>query len=279
MSSQILKLVAAIMLIGSLILIAIAYRLSSPSSDKTSTPAKAPEISYQIVTANRPLQPGDVISEADVTSTPTTIRPANAFDTPKEVLGRRLTNTIAPGKPILAGDLATGNPIAQSLKTNERAIAIKVSEVIGVGGFIHPGDAVDVIAFIRKDNESVKENQAVVMLHAVRVLSYGTELPAPDPATDKSPSKGETVKSKTGINTAVIAVDADQTALVALVENLGLLRLALRPAGAAVSEELPSPTTLNDVAAPTTQIVAPDKSPGSIIEIYHGAHVEQVQYP
>jgi len=279
MSSQILKLVAAIMLIGSLILIAIAYRLSSPPADKTTTPAKAPEISYQIVTASRPLQPGDVISEGDVVSTPTANRPANAFDATKEVLGKRLANTIAQGKPILASDLVTGNPIAQSLKTNERAIAIKVSEVIGVGGFIHPGDAVDVIAFIRKDNELVKENQAVVMLHAVRVLSYGTELPAPDPATDKSPSKDETVKSKTGINTAVIAVDADQTALVALVENLGILRLALRPAGAAVSEELSSPTTLNDVAAPTTQSLAPEKPQGPIIEIYHGAHVEQVQYP
>lgn len=278
MSSQILKLVAAIMLIGSLTLIAIAYRLTSAPSSPT-TPTKAPEISYPVITASRPLRSGDVISESDVSSTATTTRLGNAFDTPKEVLGKRLANNIAQGKPILNSDLATGNPIAQSLKTNERAIAIKVSEVIGVGGFIQPGDVVDVIAFIRKNNEEVKENQAVVMLQAVRVLSYGTTLTAPDALTEKSALKDEPVKSKTGINTAVIAVAADQTALVALVENLGILRLALRPTGAADSEASISPTTLNDVAAPTAQNLVPEKPQGPIIEIYHGAHLEQVQYP
>ncbi len=279
MSSQILKVIAAMMLIGSFILIAIAYRLSNPPEPtEAATAVKPQEKTYQIITATRAIPPGDIIREGDVVLTTATERPVDAFDAAGEVLGKRTAKAIAQGKPILRSDFATSNPIAHSLKPNERAIAIKVSEVIGVGGFIHPGDAVDVIAFIRKDNETVTENQAVVMLHAVRILSYGEEVPATTP--DKSTPKDEPLKSKTGTNTAVIAVDAEQTALVALVENLGVLRLALRPTGATDNKNVPSPTTLSDIAAPPVmRPVAPEKPQGPIVEIYHGTHVEQVQYP
>lgn len=279
MSSQILKVIAAMMLIGSFVLIAIAYRLSNPpETTEASTSVKPPEKTYQIFTATRTINAGEIIHEGDAVLSTVTERPANAVEAVGEILGKRTATTVAQGKPILLNDLVTGNPIAHSLKANERAIAIKVSEVIGVGGFIQPGDAVDVIAFIRKDNELVKENQAVVMLHGVRVLSYGEEVPAT--STAKPASKDESVKSKTGTNTAVIAVDDEQTALVALVENLGVLRLALRPTGAADSAKASSPATVVDIAAPSSmQPVVPEKPQGPMVEIYHGTHVEQVQYP
>lgn len=282
MSSQILKVAAAIMLICSLILIAIAYRLSKPPQPIAPSNGKIPvqltEKNYSLVTAARSIQPGEIILESDVVLSSFADKPIDAFEAPAEVLGKRSATSIAQGKPMLRSHFAIGNPIAQALKANERAIAIKVNEVIGVGGFIQPGDSVDVIAFIHKDNQMVQENQAVVVLHAVRVLSYGDELQAA--IADKAVSKTEPVKSKTGINTAVIAVDADETALIALVENLGVLRLALRPAGPAENEIVSSPATLNDVAAPQmVEPVAPEQPQKPLIEIYHGTQVEQVQYP
>ncbi|MGZ4957611.1 MAG: Flp pilus assembly protein CpaB [Methylomonas sp.] len=279
MSSQILKIIAAMMLVGSFVLIVIAYRLSNPpGATETTASVKPQEKTYQIATATRAIQAGEIVRDSDAVLSDVTERPDDAIDSLGEVVGKRTAAAIAPGKPILQSHLPTGNPIAHSLKANERAIAIKVSEVIGVGGFIQPGDAVDVIAFLHKDNEQVEENQAVILLQAVRVLSYGAEVPAA--STAKPPSKDETVKSKTGTNTAVIAVDAEETALVALVENLGVLRLALRPTVATDSAKSSSPTTLSDVAAPSAmQPAVPEKPKGPMVEIYHGTHVEQVQYP
>lgn len=277
MSNQILKLVAAMMLIGSLILIAVAYHLSSPPPNEPVFTNKEPEKIYQIVTANRNLQPGEIISESDVALTSVATRPPDTFDAPKDMLGKRLTNSVLQGKPIARSDFAIGNPLVQSLKANERAIAIKVDELIGVGGFIQPGDSVDVVAFIRGDNQRIKENQAAIVLHNVRILTYGEELPANK--DDKEPAKNDPIKGKTGRNTAVIAIDAEQTPLLALAENSAVLRLALRPTGVE-DRNLPYPIALSDIVEPPQQeIPLPEKPQGPLVEIYHGTHVEQVQYP
>lgn len=286
MSNQILKIVAILMMIGSFVLVVVAYRLSNPPPVNVAAEAvKVPEKTYPTVTAAQDLQRGDLIKPEDVMVSNNPVKLPDSFDSLEAVAGKRLATGIAKGSPLLGSHIAIGNSIAQALRANERAIAIKVSDVIGVGGFIQPGDMVDVIAFFRKDNDQIHANQALVMLRAVRVLSYGEELP---PATDNkgaSKDKEQTVKSKTGKNNAVIAVNAEETALVTLVENLGSLRLALRPTGAVENDNATLPTTLSAVAPPplppaaANQAATPPKPPKPPIEIYHGTRVEQVQQP
>lgn len=274
MSSQILKLLAAFMLIGSLVLIAIAYRLSSPPIAKPASPATEAEQKYQIVTANRNLHIGEIISESDVILISATNRQADTFDTPNDVLGKQLVNTILHGNAITHADLATGNPLVRSLAKNERAIAIKVDEFSGVGGFIQPGDSVDVVAFIRGDNQRIKDNLAIIALHNVRVLSYGEEL-----SINKTDTTNTSIKGKTGRNTAVIAIDSEQTPLLALIANSAVLHLALRPTNADGSL-LAYPIYLNELATPPQQERFISEQPqGPLVEIYHGTQLEEVQYP
>lgn len=297
MSNQILKVIAALMLVGSMILIAVAYQMGKPPqiTDQEMKPiVSLPETGIRVIKAAHLIKSGQILQESDVILDSVNSRPADAFDTKTEVLGRRAIADINPGMPLLHSHLATGNILAQSLKENERAIAVKVDEFIGVGGFIEPGDFVDVIAFIRADNNDIKEPQAVVALHSIRVLAYGEVIPSPE--EDKS-KPGEEVKGKTGRSTAILALAEEQTSLLSLLENAAVLRLALRPSSndkATEGENKAYSVALSDVLASqentaksnsrqtyssNTNNFQPKKSQGPMVEIYHGTNVEQIQYP
>lgn len=294
MSNQILKVIAVAMLIGSLILIAVAYQMGKPAqtTEQTAGPIiSLPETTVSIVKAARPIQSGQIIQESDLVLDSVATRPADAFNAKSEVLGKRVIANIPPGTALLHSHLATGNVLAQSLKENERAIAIKVDEIIGIGGFVEPGDFVDVIAFIRADNQRVEEPQAIVALHAIRVLAYGEEIPPPK---EEKSQTGEAIKGKSGKSTAILALAEQQTSLLALLENAAVLRLALRPSAATDGENKPYSVALSDVLSQKqdsakatasqarsskTSNIQPKSPQGPMVEIYHGTNVEQIQYP
>ncbi|MGR8931862.1 MAG: Flp pilus assembly protein CpaB [Gammaproteobacteria bacterium] len=283
MSNQVLKIIAAMMLIGSLALIFIAYQMGKPPKPTTASIAPAAIKTYPIVKAANTIPAGHVIQENDLKLEESTTRPPGAFDTIPEVLGKRVIAGVERDSTILHSHFATGNSLAQTLKPNERAIAVKVDEFVGVGGFIQPGDFVDVIAYIRADSmQKIDEAQAVVALHAIRVLAYGEELPV---SAKKSNEKSEeAAKGKTGKTTAILAMDVEQTPKLSLLDNAAILRLALRPADAAPNlEDKPYSVTVRDIIEtekkPKGNHFQSAKPLGPMVEIYHGTQVEQIQYP
>lgn len=285
MSSQILKTLAALLLIGSLILAGIAFRLGrapQPAVNAPETggliPAPQEAGSHKIVVASRAIQGGEEIHDADITLAPASAMPANAFENPKDVLGKRAAATIPTGSPVLRSNFLTGSQLAQSLRENERAIAVRVDEIIGVGGFLQPGDKVDVIVYLRGDHQRIKENQAAVVLQGVRILAYGEEMPA-TPGEKANPGKDEAIKANKG-RTAVVAVNASDGPRLTLAENAGILRLALHPLDAAATEqEDRHPVNLSDIAAPVAETPFPEKPKGPVVEIYRSGHKEQIQFP
>lgn len=305
MSSQILKIIAALMLTGSLILIGIAYRMGkspqsqiAPLAEKIVTP---PEATVEIVKVTHPIGPDQVLMESDLTLESVSIRPTGSFSNKTELLGRRTLFDIPQGSPVLRSHLTSDNRLTHALKPEERAIAIKVDEIIGVGGFVQPGDFVDVVAFVRENNQDIEEPQAVVAIHSVRILAYGEEIPIPNdsaitstgngiaPKKEKSKDgeEGDSIKGKSGRSTAILAINNEQTSLVSLLENASVLRLALRPLNVPNSDNKPYSVTISDVIEPGKKkspdnkpnSFQPDKPVGPMVEIYHGTHVEQIQYP
>src|SRR5205807_402167 len=62
--------------------------------------------------------------------------------------GRVTNGPLVKGEPILAAKLAppgTRQGMAAVIPENLRAMTVPVNEVVGVAGFIHPGDFVDVV--------------------------------------------------------------------------------------------------------------------------------------
>ncbi|MEL0027488.1 MAG: RcpC/CpaB family pilus assembly protein, partial [Perlucidibaca sp.] len=66
------------------------------------------------------------------------------------------------GALLQLSDLQPGSEVARLLRPGERAIAIPVDEVVGGGGFVQPGDLVDVLLFLRGENGG-KDSAQVVM--------------------------------------------------------------------------------------------------------------------
>jgi pilus assembly protein CpaB len=73
----------------------------------------------------------------------------NHFEKPEDVVGLLATQKIIPGEIILKERLAdrtSGSTLAAVLKPEMRAMTVRVDDVIGVAGFLLPGNRVDVVA-------------------------------------------------------------------------------------------------------------------------------------
>ncbi|MCL6553140.1 MAG: Flp pilus assembly protein CpaB [Firmicutes bacterium] len=103
------------------------------------------------------------------------------------------------------------------LPRDKRAMTIAVNEVVGVAGFVFPGDHVDVVATVSQGDLNLTK----IVLQDVEVLAIAQRV-------EQKP--GEEPKVSTS---ATLAVTPDQAEVLAQVDNNGRVRLALRPHGVA----------------------------------------------
>jgi pilus assembly protein CpaB len=96
-----------------------------------------------------------------------------------------------------------------------RAVGIRVNDVVGVGGFVLPGDRVDVLFTRTGSNE----------MPATDVLIQNTRVLAVDQIADEKNTEPTVAKV---VTIEVNAVDAQK---IALAQTLGALTLSLRSAG------------------------------------------------
>lgn len=129
------------------------------------------------------------------------------------------------GEPIREEKLIKANGsgyLAAILPSGMRAVSTEISPETGAGGFILPGDRVDVIVTIRKDKDDKKKSKeeeaatSETVLNNVRVL-----------ATDQTVEEKNGQKVVVG-KTATLELTSRQAETLALSRTLGTLSLALR---------------------------------------------------
>lgn len=201
-----------------------------------SEPAE-PRVSFgTIVVASAPLRFGMELDPAQLTEIPwpQDALPQGAVATVSELTAagsRVVLSPIEPNEPVLLAKLSgVGGRASLSnlLSPGMRAVTIRTDEIAGVGGFITPGDRVDVV--LTRDAGSIAEVAGnargasgstiateVVVANA-RVLTVGQ-------GADERQTGPQVVGSVT------IEVTGDGAQKVALARNVGTLSLALRPAG------------------------------------------------
>jgi pilus assembly protein CpaB len=127
---------------------------------------------------------------------------------------RRAKMAIAKGELILVSKVSNFGEkvtIVQSLGPDSRAISIKVTADTGVGGFVTPGDKVDVILTHGKSTEL----KTVTIIQNVRVIGVDQDANAD--------------KEKPGIaKTVTLEVTAEDSQKLALAQKAGTLSLVLR---------------------------------------------------
>jgi pilus assembly protein CpaB len=150
---------------------------------------------------------------------PVASRPEGALRDPAQLVGKVIASHVYRHEPILAARLAgaEGGGLSAMLAPGTRAVAVRVDDVVGVAGFVHPGDSVDVIATIRSDGGAPITSSKVI-LQNIKVLAVGKEL---DQRT-KGPDK---VVQAT---VATLQVDPSQSERLALAATQGKLLLTLR---------------------------------------------------
>ncbi|MCB4360482.1 Flp pilus assembly protein CpaB [Quatrionicoccus australiensis] len=152
-------------------------------------------------------------------------RPPGSYGDIKAVLGKLTASDIAVGEPLLQ-ERIEGNVRAmqQRLEEGERAVAVRVDDVIAVGNRLNPGDRVDVFVTLRRNSEEIPDTQSRLLLEKLRVLAFGSK----DAAATKD--SGSQLRSNTETpKTAVLAVRLGDVDKLALAAESGRLLLALRP--------------------------------------------------
>jgi len=189
---------------------------------------KKPSATRTIVVAAKPLRYGAELSAAMLREIPWSedAVPTGAFSNIPELLsgGKRIVlAAIEQNEPVLsvkvtgAGQRAT---LSSLVKDGMKAVTIRVNDVEGVGGFVLPGDRVDVVMTRQIDkNEASTE----VVLQDARVLAV-------DQSADERADKPTVAKA---VTLEVSTASAQKLWLASSVGNLSLL---LRKAGETTAE-------------------------------------------
>lgn len=168
---------------------------------------------------------------------PGAITTKNANRSTDGLLKGRLRRSIQEGEPVTKADVAQGNNVVSiSLEPGERAVSVGVNAQTSVGGFVWPGDYVDVVLVYRhrrmrlgnnRDNVSadllmartINETGAETIVQNVRVLAVDQD------ATSPPVEEGRVGK------TVTLAVTAQEAEVLALAQKMGDLTLTLRGLG------------------------------------------------
>lgn len=144
--------------------------------------AAAPPKSNRIVVANKDINLGSVLKEADLGMVDITgTLPKGALVNTKDAVGRGVISNLYQGEPVLESRLAApgaGGGLAATIRPGMRACAIKVDDVVGVAGFVTPGMRVDVLISGNPPGVTNPSDGPKVktLLQNIEVLSAGTDI-------------------------------------------------------------------------------------------------------
>ncbi len=153
---------------------------------------------------------------------PRTSLPEGSFATITEITssGRRVAlSPISPNEPILKWKVSGPDArasLSAVVTAGMRAVAVRVNDVVGVGGFVLPGDRVDVLYTRGGGND--EDSSTDILIQNVRVLAI-------DQLADEKSSDPVIAKVAT---LEVTTLDAQK---IALAQTTGSLSLTLRSAG------------------------------------------------
>lgn len=210
-----------------------------------------PAVAFKtIVVASQPLRFGMTLDRAQLAEIPwpQEALPQGAFATIDAALaeaGRVVLSPVEINEPVLLAKLSGPNgraTLSNLLSPGMRAVTIKTDEVAGVGGFVTPGDRVDVV--MTRDAGAIQEVErnaagaagstiaTEVVVENVKVLSVGQ-------GADERATSPQVATSVT------LEVTTEGAQKIALARNVGQLSLSLRAAGEAGDGAIDGVTTIS----------------------------------
>jgi len=256
--------------------------------DRRTAEARVPTRAVVVAAADLPVGAELRAENLALADWPAASVPAGAFESLAELEGKVVAIRLYRHEPLLAAKLAgaANGGLSALLPPGMRAAAVRVDDVVGVAGFIQPGDSVDVIATLRAEGTQLVTSSKVI-LQNVRVLAVGKELDTKARADKVVPA-----------TVATLLVDATQSERLALAATQGKILLTLRgaadtgvvttegvTAAALIARREPPPAAAPAAAprrlAPRVVAKAPaveEKPKGEVIEILRGDVFEKRKF-
>ncbi len=209
-------------LLGVAVIVALITSVLIYTSLQKKTEKKAAPLPTQpVAVAVADISWGTALTKEMIKTVPYLIEnlPQGCFSDPAPLVGRVLVFPVKVNEPIFESRLAPTNiktgGVAAVISPKKRAVSVKVDQVIGVSGFIHAGNRVDVLVTISPDKGSNSNPVTKIVLENVLVLAAGPEVE----------KKG---KEPTNVNVITLEVTPEETEKLALAATEGKLQLALR---------------------------------------------------
>lgn len=194
--------------------------------------------------------------------------PDDAFDSNEKVLGKIATFALLRGDVLRSARLAEhlgGSTLASLIAPDKRAISVRVDDVVGVGGFLLPGNRVDVLATRQSDGSS-NDAESRTILQDLRVLAVDQTA-----GTDKT--------QPVVVRAVTLEMSAKEAEILVKAQSEGKLQLALRNP---LDAQKPAPTV---AAAEPVKAVPPAVKPqpkpvvnrsndGGAVTIIRGTEIE-----
>jgi pilus assembly protein CpaB len=226
----------------------VGIALTLGGNNGTSTGPSAPPTELPTVIAAQDIPLGAVVTAGmlKVQTLPIDQRKTQAFQNPGQIIGQTARRKITIDAQLEAADFnASSGGLRQiDVPPGQRAIAVQVDQVSGVGTIIRTGDYVDMVVGLTGDKFPVVEidpdDESITVVAGLNTTSVklliegmqvlGTALPAAPAAAEGAPApSGQPETTLTGNQELVIlGVSAQQAEIIKFAQLDGSITLALR---------------------------------------------------
>jgi pilus assembly protein CpaB len=276
-------------LLGAAVVVALVTSVLTYNWLQRKAKVEKPEAfqTQSVAVAAADLSWGTILTKEMIRVTPflKTSLPEGYFSDPASLVGRVLTSPVKANEPIFETKLAptsvkTGG-VAAVITPKKRAVAIRVDKTIGVSGFIHPGNRVDILVTLSTGKIPAPLTKTV--LENILVLAVGPET--------EIKGKGE---KPSDVDVITIEVTPEEAEKVALAASEGKVQLTLRNFGdtedvitkgttiptllASYSQSLVKETKANVARVAAKRVAHTEKPAIFTIELIQGSKSSEVKF-
>jgi pilus assembly protein CpaB len=261
-----------------------------------------PEIrKVSVLVAARDIDTGAVLSKSDYAweAWPEEVVPKHALGKKSELVGKledmRMRRPALAGEPIVESMLVSKDKdtgfLAAMLEPGQRAISIPVSVKTSAGGFVRPGDFVDILMTyqvrLEGDRDDRQNAMSIVSRYASETVLEKVRVLAVDQVVANEKDAGQ-------VKTVTVAVSRAEAEKVTLAQEMGDLSLSLR---ALASDEDAEAAEVAEASSFTTDVgigkalqaatlamqgrgeetVSTSRGEGPSVRIYNGASVQRIR--
>jgi pilus assembly protein CpaB len=209
-NSRALIMLAMAMLAG-IAAVVFASRWLIHTSSSAVTPVA---VAVDDINLGQPLNPNLI----RVINWPSGSVPPGAFSDAKSLDGRVVRTSLARGEPVLESKLApvgTKGGLSAVIDKGDRAITVRVNDVVGVAGFALPGNYVDVIVNTQQSGTGNDQQISKIVLEKILVLAVAQQV-----------SRDDTQPKV--VNAVTLQVTPEQAEKLDVARSVGSLSLVLR---------------------------------------------------